>query len=247
MVHIMEPCDKTKDSHHTSSCGNPYDQKGSKEQGVRKQEEKLQSGLESLQQEDQRTKIEEKEARLKENMEYLEYVRQVKGKKMAHLITTLDALEDEKNKKTKEISVVDMKIADLQADRERLIKEVEERNDQMISLAREKEDLEKDIDRNVEEAKRDIAALEEEIKSLRIGSPSKAVKSKEEPKPKRNPNIQLLEYIENKIEAKQKELECPVCLEIASAPIFTCSDLHLICSHCYAGLKVAAAPCAFDF
>ena len=188
--------------------------------------------------------IEEKEARLKENKEYLEYVRQVKGKKMAHLITTLDALEDEKNKKTKEISVVDMKIADLQADRERLIKEVEERNDQMISLAREKEDLEKDIDRNVEEATRDIAALEEEIKSLRIDSPSKAVKSKEEPQPKRNPNMQLLEYIENKIEAKQKELECPVCLEVASAPIFTCSDLHLICGHCYAGLKVPAAPIA---
>ena len=230
-------------------------QKEEKERlAVESKQERSQSKLEE-EQEDQKTQrekstlvvIEEKEARLKENKEYLEYVRQVKGKKMAHLITTLDALEDEKNKKTKEISVVDMKIADLQADRERLIKEVEERNDQMISLAREKEDLEKDIDRNVEEAKRDIAALEEEIKSLRIDSPSKAVKSKEEPKPKRNPNMQLLEYIENKIEAKQKELECPVCLEIASAPIFTCSDLHLICSHCYAGLKVAAAPCAFDF
>ena len=44
--------------------------------------------------------------------------------------------------------------------------------------------------------------------------------------------MQLLEYIDNKIAAKEKELECPVCFEVASAPIFMCSDLHLICSDC---------------
>ena len=48
----------------------------------------------------------------------------------------------------------------------------------------------------------------------------------------KSPNLQLLEYIDQKIEAKEKELECPVCLEVASVPIFMCDELHLICSSC---------------
>ena len=46
------------------------------------------------------------------------------------------------------------------------------------------------------------------------------------------PNKELLEFIENQIIEKEKELECPVCLEIACSPIFMCSDQHLICSTC---------------
>ena len=37
-------------------------------------------------------------------------------------------------------------------------------------------------------------------------------------------NQKLLEYINSKIDAKEKELECPVCLEVASIPIFCCDD-----------------------
>jgi len=51
-------------------------------------------------------------------------------------------------------------------------------------------------------------------------------------------DVQL--YIDNKIKAKEKELECPVCFEVASAPIFMCSDLHLICSDCKP--KVSICP-----
>ena len=45
-------------------------------------------------------------------------------------------------------------------------------------------------------------------------------------------NLRLLEYIDGKIEAKEKELECPVCFEVASVPIFCCDDQHIICSDC---------------
>ena len=40
------------------------------------------------------------------------------------------------------------------------------------------------------------------------------------------------DYISKKIEAKEKDLECPACFEVASSPIFKCSDDHLICSVC---------------
>jgi len=195
-------------------------------------------------QDDQRTQIGEKEARLQETRDYLEYVVKIKGKKMADLITTMETIEDHKNKKLKEISVVEMKISDLQADVERLVREVKEADEQMISVALEKKDLETNIEKNISAAKKDIALLEEDLESLRIGvSHDSSKEDKSEPSPikrKTNPNIQLLEYIDNKIKAKEKELECPVCLEVASAPIFMCSDLHLICSDCRP--KVSICP-----
>ena len=46
------------------------------------------------------------------------------------------------------------------------------------------------------------------------------------------PNKELLEFIDNQIVEKEKELECPVCLEVAFSPIFMCSEQHLICSTC---------------
>merc|ERR1719427_319362 len=46
------------------------------------------------------------------------------------------------------------------------------------------------------------------------------------------PNKELLEFIDNQIIEKEKELECPVCLEVAFSPIFMCSEQHLICLTC---------------
>ena len=40
------------------------------------------------------------------------------------------------------------------------------------------------------------------------------------------------DYISKKIEAKVKDLKCSGCLEVASTPIFKCSEDHLICSVC---------------
>ena len=41
-----------------------------------------------------------------------------------------------------------------------------------------------------------------------------------------------MEYIGKKIEAKEEELGCPVCFELACAPIFMCAKEHLVCSTC---------------
>ena len=46
------------------------------------------------------------------------------------------------------------------------------------------------------------------------------------------PKIELLEFIDNQIIEKEKELECPVCLDVACSPIFMCSEQHLICATC---------------
>ena len=46
------------------------------------------------------------------------------------------------------------------------------------------------------------------------------------------PNLQLLEYIDHKILEKEEELQCLVCLETASVPIYMCSEQHLVCRVC---------------
>ena len=46
------------------------------------------------------------------------------------------------------------------------------------------------------------------------------------------PNRELLQFIDDQIVEKEKELMCPVCLEVACSPIFMCSEQHLICSTC---------------
>ena len=43
-------------------------------------------------------------------------------------------------------------------------------------------------------------------------------------------NNDLVEFLKVEIKGLEEELECPVCLEVAAkAPIYKCSDDHLIC------------------
>merc|ERR1719509_335693 len=51
----------------------------------------------------------------------------------------------------------------------------------------------------------------------------------------------LEEFIERQVAALEEELECPVCLEVATtSPIYKCADDHLICPGCRP--KVARCP-----
>ena len=50
-------------------------------------------------------------------------------------------------------------------------------------------------------------------------------------------------FFDDMIAKKETELECPVCLDTVSSPIFCCPDLHLICSQCLPKLpKPAKCP-----
>jgi len=42
----------------------------------------------------------------------------------------------------------------------------------------------------------------------------------------------LLNLLKNSIKDKKKDLECPVCLEVAEVPIYSCQESHLICNSC---------------
>ena len=50
-------------------------------------------------------------------------------------------------------------------------------------------------------------------------------------------NTELLSYLQESLNSKEKELECPVCLESAEVPIFMCHESHLVCHNCLPKLK----------
>ena len=48
---------------------------------------------------------------------------------------------------------------------------------------------------------------------------------------------EMLDILKKQITGKRRELECPVCLEESSPPIFTCAAQHLVCGNCRCSLE----------
>ena len=91
----------------------------------------------------------------------------------------------------------------------------------MKELNEKKRKLEQLIPMQIREYEKEIQQLKNEVKKKKINEIAPV-----------GPNLPLLEYITRQIEAKERELECPVCFEVASSPIFMCSEDHLVCSDC---------------
>ena len=58
--------------------------------------------------------------------------------------------------------------------------------------------------------------------------------------PSPSPEGRHLTFLLASIARKAASLECPVCLEEAAAPVFGCSQFHVLCGGCRG--KVAACP-----
>ena len=52
----------------------------------------------------------------------------------------------------------------------------------------------------------------------------------------------MVEFLREAIAKKEDDLLCPVCLEPAKVPIFSCPDSHIICSTCVPKLKSQECP-----
>ena len=90
-------------------------------------------------------------------------------------------------------------------------------------------------------ANHDITKIETEVEELQ--AKLKITNSPESSKPNIKPKsdvedfrLRMVDYIDQKIATKEVELECPVCLETASAPIFMCEEQHLVCGGCRKGV-----------
>ena len=202
------------------------------------QDEKIQI-KEDSKQECVNTKIVEKLAMLNEEKEFAMNIIESKSKEMTTLIAGLQDAEDHKSNKLKEIDGIEARIRELQANKAILDHDCEQIDDSIVKIIKKKRKLEEFISTKLSENKIKIATLEEEIETLKLEASNIDKEQKlDTTKSAKQPNLELLEYINSKIEAKEEELECPVCLEVAEAPIFMCDDLHLLCSTCRPKVRI---------
>jgi len=132
----------------------------------------------------------------------------------------------------------DFKMIELLESEVRLDKEMRELQSRQADLAKMKRDLEKEKERCVNEhhlenldVRDNRAELEEEVKALLVK------KNDIKWKLKRFRQISLgnddkKKTLQRFIKNKLNVLECPVCLEEAAPPIFSCVEMHIICNSC---------------
>jgi len=173
-----------------------------------------------------------------------------KSKEMSTLICSVEQIEDSQAFRKKRISKIDAAIKDLATEMESLNTEKRETvqvcdaaEENIKKIEKKKKKLENFLQSYSTEANTNIAKLQKEIDSLMkmLNQPDEIPAEPVQTEVMSKANPELLQFMERQIDAVEKELECPICLEIASqAPIFKCEEDHLICSKCR--VKVRCCP-----
>ena len=235
------------------------DEDGMKEEAASEMREKKRPGKDAAEEEvtsemeaqvaelQQRLECKEREAgELKQSVEKM---LEEKSKQMAALIMSEAEIEDSQMKRKKEISKIETEAEMLNRKKTNIEQDCEAADKDMKKLQKKRKKLEEyqQSYRTATGAK--LQNLHKEIDSLQsMLSVSKPKRTSTEPAlpdvvTEASPEVlkyiekQIgdveLKFIERQIEEVEKELECPVCFEIASqAPIFKCDEDHLICSKC---------------
>ena len=113
-------------------------------------------------------------------------------------------------------------ISEIDERRKLLVKKSNENYEKMNGINTRSEEVEEHFSNSLKDSKILITKLEGEIDTFQSQLKSLDEECKQP----------YLESINLKISAKEVELECPVCLETASAPIYMCLEQHLLCSSC---------------
>ena len=174
-----------------------------------------------------RKQIVAKEDLLEKQRSLAENFVQHKKEEYAQLITGVEQARNLKARKDEELFRLDF-------ERAQIIRECEDQNEFVEHLTNKKRKFQEITPMSMKAFKEVIGTLDQELKDLK----TKHIHYHEDKKQKQGellgagPNLALLDYISKKIEVKEGELECPVCFEVTSAPIFMCSSEHLVCSAC---------------
>ena len=161
------------------------------------------------------------------------------GKEMSLLISEVDDAEDEKHSLQKEVTKLESQMCSIRDQLTRLVKDLHKKDEELNNSLKKKRMLEDFLTQEVDSNKQAKVHLEREIEAIkaRMEDMNKSKDSKpdtvSDTVDKMKPETQkLLFHINRKIEAKEADLECPVCLEVSRPPIYSCEEQHIICSDC---------------
>ena len=183
-----------------------------------------------------------KEAKLEELWESSRALVDSRGKEMSFLLSAVEDAEEEKHSMLKEVTGLEVEmdsiknqLASIEEKRDQLVKNVKEKDEILNELLKKKQQLEELIVAEDVVSKQSKEELEKDLGSLqaRIDASTKNGANTSDTVDKTYlENQRFLENINKKIEAKESDLECPVCLEVSSTPIYSCDEQHIICSDC---------------
>ena len=189
-----------------------------------------------------KAELEDKEEKLQALKDSDQSLVAKKGEEMAVLLSAVETSEEEKHLKMKQVAANEATIRELQGKNERLLADIENIDEKLTKIRNKKKKLENYLDLKVCESKRARSLLKKEaeeikgkiealdkVKTLQPKTPELLVEIDRQTKAKL---VGHIEEIDRQIEAKEKELECPICFDVASPPIFRCDELHIICSDC---------------
>jgi len=194
--------------------------------------------------------LECKERQAEELRQSVQMMIEEKSKEMSTLICSAEQIEDSNAFRKKRILKIDEAVKDLATEMERLnnekretVQECDAADENIKKIEKKKKKLENFLQSYSTEANTNIAKLQKEIDSLQrmLRQPDEIPTEPVESEVMTKANPELLQFMERQIDAVEKELECPICLEVASQPpIYKCEEDHLICSKCR--VKVRCCP-----
>ena len=156
------------------------------------------------------------------------------SKKMASLITSMKNVEDDTNLKKKRLATLENEIKRMLQEKNEIKRGTEDNAKKLQGLAEKKCELEITINTEMKKFKTRDTEIKEDMEKIKT-SISYINDAPHEAQAVSDPHIRMVDFLMQSISLKEADLQCPVCLETASSPIYSCPDV--ICSSCRPKVK----------
>ena len=190
-------------------------------------------------------KIELMKLESEDNLKIRDTLIVTKGAEMQKFLVSIQQIEDDSHSKEKMLSILDTKVADhnkqiqehhkqiegLLQTRQELRENCISNTEELNKIKKKKQILENHIDTESNKYKNKESELKHKMKLLNNVLSGNGSPGSGEALPSSS-NRRMVQFLSKSIREKAADLECPVCLEEAAAPIYSCPMVHLICSSC---------------
>ena len=221
-------------------------ERSAKEMAEREKKRRTLSAATNKQVDDLRSKIEKLQGQMAREKSKIEEVTGSKAKDISVVTMNISEAEDKNDARVKHVARVEMEIKELEAnlvrlksEKQKMTNETARDTEQIEKLTKKRLKLEKSIDAEMKRYLESDSKMKKEIEYIeaKIDAIENVANGSHDGS---SPNSAMVDFIMQSIESKEKDLECPVCLETAIAPIFSCPESHVICSTCRP--KVSKCP-----
>lgn len=162
--------------------------------------------------------------------DHIKYYIEKESSEMTTVIQNISSTEDRIQKLKKKVADREQKVVEITGDIKTFTAEMNEGVEIVAKLEEHKRELEARMEKELYELNKGVKDLEDKL-SVIDKNADKEIENYL-PEPEESKEDKMIGFLDRSISAKERELECPACLEIPTAPVFMCPDSHLICQNC---------------